>query len=373
MKRTKPPFRADHVGSFLRTAALKEARAKREKGADQRRPSSRRSRTRRSRRSSRSRRRSASSSRPTASSAAPGGTSISSACSTASRSYELDHGIQFQGVQTKPQSLRITGKIGLPATIRCSSTSGSSRRTPSVDAEDDASRRRRCCTSASSRTPSTRTSIRTATPSSTISRQAYRKAVKAFYDAGCRYLQFDDTAWAYLCSRGRAGEGEASAASNVDDLADDLRRADQRGARRQARRHGRSPRMSAAATSARPGSRRAATSRWPSSCSAQCNYDGYFLEYDSERAGGFEPLRFLPKGNKIVVLGLITSKSGTLEKQGRRQAPHRRGGQVRAARAARAPPAVRLRLDRGGQRPHRGAAVGEDARRSSSSPTRSGE
>src|SRR5208337_531721 len=46
----------------------------------------------------------------------------------------------------------------------------------------------------------------------------------------------------------------------------------------------------------------------------KCNYDGYFLEYDSERAGGFEPLRFLPKGNKVVVLGLVTSKSGTLEK-----------------------------------------------------------
>ena len=45
------------------------------------------------------------------------------------------------------------------------------------------------------------------------------------------------------------------------------------------------------------------------------NYDGYFLEYDTERAGGFEPLRFLPKGNKIVVVGLITSKSGALEKK----------------------------------------------------------
>ena len=43
------------------------------------------------------------------------------------------------------------------------------------------------------------------------------------------------------------------------------------------------------------------------------NIDGYFLEYDTERAGGFEPLRFLPKGDKLVVLGLITSKSGTLE------------------------------------------------------------
>jgi 5-methyltetrahydropteroyltriglutamate--homocysteine methyltransferase len=47
----------------------------------------------------------------------------------------------------------------------------------------------------------------------------------------------------------------------------------------------------------------------------EVNYDGYFLEYDTERAGGFEPLRFLPKGKKIVVLGLITSKSGTLEKK----------------------------------------------------------
>jgi len=40
--------------------------------------------------------------------------------------------------------------------------------------------------------------------------------------------------------------------------------------------------------------------------------DGYFLEWDSDRAGGFEPLRFLPKG-KTVVLGLITSKTGRLE------------------------------------------------------------
>jgi 5-methyltetrahydropteroyltriglutamate--homocysteine methyltransferase len=50
---------------------------------------------------------------------------------------------------------------------------------------------------------------------------------------------------------------------------------------------------------------------------AKVNYDGYFLEYDTARAGGFEPLRFLPKGNntsnKIVVLGLVTTKSGTLE------------------------------------------------------------
>jgi len=42
---------------------------------------------------------------------------------------------------------------------------------------------------------------------------------------------------------------------------------------------------------------------------------GYFMEYDTERAGGFEPLRFVPKG-KTVVLGLVTSKTGALESKG---------------------------------------------------------
>jgi 5-methyltetrahydropteroyltriglutamate--homocysteine methyltransferase len=40
--------------------------------------------------------------------------------------------------------------------------------------------------------------------------------------------------------------------------------------------------------------------------------NAYFMEYDTDRAGGFEPLRFVPKG-KLVVLGLVTSKSGALE------------------------------------------------------------
>jgi 5-methyltetrahydropteroyltriglutamate--homocysteine methyltransferase len=44
----------------------------------------------------------------------------------------------------------------------------------------------------------------------------------------------------------------------------------------------------------------------------EINVHGYFMEFDSERAGGFEPLRFVPKG-KLVVLGLVTSKTGTLE------------------------------------------------------------
>src|SRR4030088_2148602 len=47
----------------------------------------------------------------------------------------------------------------------------------------------------------------------------------------------------------------------------------------------------------------------------EVDIDGYFLEYDTDRAGGFEPLRFVPKGDKQIVLGLVTSKSGTLEKK----------------------------------------------------------
>ena len=49
------------------------------------------------------------------------------------------------------------------------------------------------------------------------------------------------------------------------------------------------------------------------------NVHGYFMEYDSERAGGFEPLRFVPKG-KTVVLGLVTTKTGTLERRTRSSA-----------------------------------------------------
>jgi 5-methyltetrahydropteroyltriglutamate--homocysteine methyltransferase len=45
---------------------------------------------------------------------------------------------------------------------------------------------------------------------------------------------------------------------------------------------------------------------------SQLDVDGFFVEYDDERSGGFEPLRFVPKG-KMVVLGLVTTKRGELE------------------------------------------------------------
>ena len=206
--------------------------------------------------------------------------------------------------------------------------------------------------------------------SSTTWSTAYRDAVAAFYDAGCRYLQFDDTAWAYLCS--------------------DVEREQGPRARHRHRRHRRALRgLLNRALEGKPDDMVVTThvcrgnfrSTWISSGGYEpvaeqllgvVNYDGYFLEYDTERAGGFEPLRFLPKGDKTVVLGLVTSKSGELENTRRHQAAHRRGDRVRAARAARAEPAMRLRLDRGGQRAHRGRAVGEAPRGRGRSRTTSG-
>ncbi len=140
---------------------------------------------------------------------------------------------------------------------------------------------------------------------------AYRMAVRAFYAAGCRYLQFDDTAWAFLCSpeqRAKARErGE-----NLEKLAATYARVVNHAVA------GKPDDMTITGHVCRGNFR----STWINEGGYEpvaeillggVNYDGYFLEYDTERAGGFKPLRFLPRGNKLVVLGLVTSKSGALE------------------------------------------------------------
>ncbi len=76
--------------------------------------------------------------------------------------------------------------------------------------------------------------------------------------------------------------------------------------------------------------------------------DAFFLEYDSPRAGSFEPLRFMP-ADKHVVLGLVSSKVPTARIEGRAPASDRGGGELRLAREALSQPAVWLRERRGGQ------------------------
>ncbi len=141
---------------------------------------------------------------------------------------------------------------------------------------------------------------------------AYARVVDDFYAAGCRYLQLDDISFAYLCDpeqremlRQRGDDPE----KQPDIYAGMVRRA----------------------LAAKPAdltiSMHLCRGNFRSTFIASGGYepvaellfnampvDGYFMEWDTDRAGGFEPLRFLPKG-KRVVLGLVTSKTGALEKK----------------------------------------------------------
>jgi 5-methyltetrahydropteroyltriglutamate--homocysteine methyltransferase len=310
MQRTKAPFRADHVGSFLRPAALKEARAKREQGAI-----------------------------TAAELKAVEDREIEKIIKKQEeiglklatdgefrRSwwhfdflgmldgvelYESDQGIQFRGVQTKAQSLRIVGKVGFsnhPMLEHFKFLKAHTSVLPKMTIPAPPVLHFRLAKDGIKKSvyPDLDGFFHDLG-------QAYKQAVKGFYDAGCRYLQFDDTVWAYLCSQEELRKARERM-SNVDQL------------------QGIYARVINAALEGKPADMTITThvcrgnfrSTWISeggyepvaeTLLGKVNYDGYFLEYDSDRAGGFEPLRFLPKGNKAVVLGLVTSKSGTLEKK----------------------------------------------------------
>jgi len=139
---------------------------------------------------------------------------------------------------------------------------------------------------------------------------AYRKAIRAFYDAGCRYLQLDDTSLAYFCDPAqrkmladRGDDPDATIHQYRDTLALALkdRPADMRITTHTCRGNFRSTFVASG------GYEPVADLLFN-----QIDVDGYFMEWDDERSGGFEPLRLLPKG-KRVVLGLVTTKVGTLE------------------------------------------------------------
>jgi 5-methyltetrahydropteroyltriglutamate--homocysteine methyltransferase len=117
MQRTTPPFRADHVGSLLRPAALKEARAKHERKGEITAERCAKSKIARSKRRSKSRKRSGSSSRPTANFAAPGGSSISSR-PRRRRASTRPAASSFTACRPKAESVRVIGKIGLFRRIR---------------------------------------------------------------------------------------------------------------------------------------------------------------------------------------------------------------------------------------------------------------
>ncbi len=139
---------------------------------------------------------------------------------------------------------------------------------------------------------------------------AYAEQVRRVAELGCTYLQFDDTSLAYL----NDPQQRAMIAERGDD-AEHL--------------HLRYIKQINAALAAKPPAMAVTThmcrgnfrSSWAAeggydfvaeALFGELNVDGFFLEYDDERSGGFEPLRFVPPG-KMVVLGLVTTKSGELE------------------------------------------------------------
>ena len=140
--------------------------------------------------------------------------------------------------------------------------------------------------------------------------RVYREEIAALYEAGCRYVQIDETNFPFLCDsklhdhvRG-IGEDPQSIQHLYKNLLNDVVRE-------------------------RPGDLRVAMhmcrgnheSAWVASGGYEpvaevafggIDVDAFFLEYDTDRAGGFEPLRHLSK-NKVAVLGLVTSKKAALE------------------------------------------------------------
>jgi 5-methyltetrahydropteroyltriglutamate--homocysteine methyltransferase len=307
-QRTQPPFRADHVGSLLRTAPLKEARARRERGQisaeDLKAIEDREIATLIKRQED------------------VGLKAVTDGefrrafwnydflgALPGVEAYLGERKIKFQGVNPKPMMLRVTGRLGSfadhPMLEHFKYLKRHTRAVPKMTIPSPSSLHFRYG--------------RDAVPESTYADmndfyrdlgQTYCGAVRAFADAGCRYLQLDEVNFAYLC--------DSNLRAQVADRGDDPEKlpaiyAD----------------MINAAISDIPSDMVVAMhlcrGNFQSTFVASGGYEpvaetlfntikvhGYFMEYDSDRAGGFEPLRFVPKG-KTVVLGLVTSKSGRLE------------------------------------------------------------
>ncbi len=140
---------------------------------------------------------------------------------------------------------------------------------------------------------------------------AYADEVRRLGELGCTYLQFDDTSLAYMNDPHQreyiasiGGDAERQHVEYIRHINEALA--------------GRPDGMSVTTHMCRGNFR----SSWAAEGSydfvaeallSELQVDGFFMEWDDERSGGFEPLRFLPRGDKHVVLGLVTTKRGELE------------------------------------------------------------
>ena len=137
----------------------------------------------------------------------------------------------------------------------------------------------------------------------------YREAIAAFAKAGCTYLQLDDVAFSYLCDpkiRENCIKNGDDPSALPSQYAKTIREALK----------DKPKNMVVAMHTCRGNFKSAWVAEGGYEPVAEAMFasgvDAFFMEFDSERAGGFEPLRFLPKGKKVV-LGLVTSKTSQLE------------------------------------------------------------
>lgn len=224
--------------------------------------------------------------------------------------YDSEQGIQFNGVQTRAHGVRVTGKLGfgehpmLEDFRFLKSISGDA--TPKMTIPSPSVLHFR-----GGRKDIDATVYPNLEDYFNDLADTWRDAIRAFYDAGCRYLQLDDTVWAYLCSdeqRRQVRERGDCPDELAAIYADVLNRALE----------GKPDDLIIGLHVCRGNFR----STWISEGGyepvaeilfGRVKVDAFFLEYDNDRSGDFAPLRFVPKGEQKVVLGLITTKNGELE------------------------------------------------------------
>jgi 5-methyltetrahydropteroyltriglutamate--homocysteine methyltransferase len=306
-QRAKPPFRADHVGSLLRPVALKKAREQRAKGAMT--PAQLKDIEDRE------------IERVIAKQEEVGLQSITDGEFRRSwwhldflwgldgiEKHVMDTGIHFAAVTTRNEGLKVTGKIGFsghPMVEHFKFVAAHTGRTPKITIPSPSAAYGRPVP-----TPIDRNVYPKLDAFFDDLGQAYRKAVRAFADAGCRYLQLDEVFIAMLCDPKyrQAMKDRGDDPEELGELYGDL--------------------INTAMSDIPPDmtiTMHMCRGNYKSTYMGSGGYEavqeilfnkikvhGFFMEYDSERAGGFEPLRMLPK-DRSVVLGLVTTKTGRLE------------------------------------------------------------
>jgi 5-methyltetrahydropteroyltriglutamate--homocysteine methyltransferase len=307
MKRTKPPFRADHVGSLLRPAALKKAREQRAKGDI----GATELNTIEDREIGRVIKKQED----------VGLQSITDGEFRRSwwhldflwgldgiDKHVMETGIPFAGMNTRNEGLKVTGKIGFsghPMIEHFKFVAAHTKRTPKITIPAPSAAYGRPLP-----TPIDKTIYSKLDTFFADLGQAYKKAVRAFADAGCRYLQLDEVFIAMLCDENyrekikQRGDDPEKMGPLYGDLINtamsDIPR-DMTITMHLCRGNYKSTFMGSGGYAAEQ-----------EILFNRIKVHGYFMEYDTERAGGFEPLRLVPK-DRHVVLGLVTTKSGRLE------------------------------------------------------------